>query len=648
MNNHVPSEQQSVSEITIRAVILGIIIAVVMCAANVYIGLKAGMTVCASIPAAVISMGILRGIMKKGSILENNMVQTIGSSGESLAAGIIFTMPALVMAGIWDDFHYWTVTLVALSGGVLGVFFMIPLRRALVIEQKELAYPEGVACAEVLRAGEHKGHGVIYLLVAIILGIVFKILVSAVVLIKGSVHGALKLGHGAIGFGCDISIALVAVGYIVGFNIAVLVFLGGALAWFLAIPVFSMLHGLPEAESLYDACTTIWNSQIRYMGVGAMVVGGIWSIIQIRKGIVQSVKQIFDRYAKAKTKATDVQVARTEQELGMLPVLIGLSTATVLIFFLYRYLTGSLTITIVSTIAMVISAFFFVAVASYITGLVGSSNNPVSGMTICTILFVSLLFYLFKMTGPVGMLATLGVAGVVCCAACTAGDICQDLKTGHLVGATPRKQQIMQLVGVVITAFVIAPVLNALHHGYGIGSATLPAPQASLFKGITESIFISKEALPWFMLAIGVGIAGLIIILDEILKASGSKFRLYVMPVAVGIYLPIMLSVPILIGGITALIVTRIAQKKSPEAAKNIAHRGLVFSSGLLAGEALIGVVIGIIISLTKVPGKTPFLPIKVIENDLLTVIFFTLMIFILGWVALKGKKTSAEVANIK
>jgi len=262
-------------------------------------------------------------------------------------------------------------------------------------------------------------------------------------------------------------------------------------------------------------------------------------------------------------------------------------------------------------------------------------------MTICTILFVSLLFYLFKMTGPVGMLAALGVAGVVCCAACTSGDICQDLKTGHLVGATPRKQQIMQLIGVVITAFIIAPVLSALHHGYGIGSATLPAPQASLFKGITESIFISKEALPWFMLAIGVGIAILIIILDEVLKASGSKFRLYVMPVAVGIYLPIMLSVPILIGGITALIITRIAQKKSPEAIKDIAHRGLVFSSGLLAGEALIGVVIGIIISLTKVPGKTPFLPIKVIENNLLTIIFFTLMIFILGWVALKGKKAS-------
>ncbi len=641
------SNPNNTAEITARAIILGLIIAVVMCAANVYIGLKAGMTVCASIPAAVISMGILRGIMRRGTILENNMVQTIGSSGESLAAGIIFTMPALVMAGIWDDFNYWTVTLVALLGGVLGVFFMIPLRRALVIDQKELAFPEGVACAEVLRAGEDQGSSVFSLLAAIILGIVFKTLVSAFVMIKETVFIALRLGRGAVAVGCDISIALVAVGYIVGFNIAVLVFLGGALAWFVAIPAFSYLYGLPEAETLMDSCFSIWNNQIRYLGVGAMVVGGVWSIIKIRKGITRSISQLFDRYQKAKAQGPDTQIPRTEQELGIMPIILGLGACIILVFFLYQYLTGSLTITIVSTIAMVVSSFFFVAVASYITGLVGSSNSPVSGMTICTILFVSLLLYLFHMTGPVGMLAALGVAGVVCCAACTSGDICQDLKTGHILGATPRKQQIMQLVGVVLTAFIIAPVLSALHHGYGIGSATLPAPQASLFKGITESIFISGNALPWNMLAFGVGIAVVIIVLDEILKARGSKFRLYVMPVAVGIYLPIMLSVPILIGGVTASVVGRIARKRYPDRAQDIAHQGLVFSSGLLAGEALIGVVIGIIISWTKEPGKTSFLPIKVIENNLLTIIFFTLMIFILGWVALKGKRASAEETTV-
>jgi len=639
----VTSGQGSVVEMTIRALVLGTLIGLVMCAANIYIGLKAGMTVCASIPAAVISMGILRGILRRGTILENNIVQTIGSAGESLAAGIIFTMPALVLAGLWDDFHYWTVTLIALLGGSLGVFFMIPLRRTLIVEQKELAYPEGVACAEVLRAGETGGQGAFYLLVAIILGIIFKILVSAIVLVKDVIHIGLRLGQGAIAFGCDISVALLGVGYIVGFNIAILVFLGGALAWLVAIPVFSITQGLPEAKTLYEACQTIWSTQIRYMGVGAMVVGGIWSIIKIRKGIVQSVQRMFGGYGAVKSEVSRVQIERTERDMGMLPIIGGIIVSTVMIFILYRYLTGSTSVTVVSTVAMVICAFFFVAVASYITGLVGSSNNPVSGMTICTILFASLLLYLFKVSGPLGMLAALGIAGVVCSAACTSGDISQDLKTGYLVGATPWKQQWGEIMGVVTSAFVIAPVMSALHHGYEIGSASLPAPQASLFKGITQSIFIAGEGLPWPMLGLGVGLALIMIILDEILRVRGSGFRLYVMPVAVGIYLPIVLSVPILIGGLVALIVAKIARRTSPEAVKDVTQRGILFSSGLIAGEAIIGVVIGIIISLTKTPGKTAPFPLRVLENNLLTVTVFALMILILAIVSLRGKKVPAE-----
>jgi putative OPT family oligopeptide transporter len=584
----VPPEK-SIAEFTLAAVILGVVLGVIMTAANTYVGLYAGMTVTASIPAAVISMGILRGIMGRGTILENNLVQTIASAGESLAAGIIFTMPALVIVGIWQEFEFWTVTMIAISGGLLGVLFMIPLRKTLIIEEKELIYPEGLACAEVLEVGETKGSGIVYIFSALGVGVVFKALVTGFGIVRDTVEGAWAAGRTAFYFGSDMSVLLLGIGYIVGMNIGVLVFMGGAIGWIIGIPIYGAMVGLPEGESLVDIAGTIWSTQIRYMGVGAMIVGGLWSIVKIRGGIAKGLSTAIMGHRRAEGQI----VPRTEQDLHQ-RVVLGLTLATIVaVFAIYLYLTPTVGITVVSTFSMVLAGFFFVAVSSYIVGLVGSSNNPISGMTICTILFTSALLLVSGMKGTQGILAALGVAGVVCCAAATAGDISQDLKTGYLVGATPRRQQLGQVLGVVIPAFVIAPVLTILQKAYGIGTSELPAPQATLFASITRAMF-TEQPMPWIMVEIGAGIGVALIVIDETLKRAGSAFRAHVMPVAVGIYLPLGLSVPILIGGMINSIVRYFARRHGDEDAA--VHRGILFGSGLIAGESIMGIIIAFLI----------------------------------------------------
>lgn len=606
MNN---ANKNSLAEFTAVAVFLGILLALVMCAANTYLGLYAGMTVSASIPAAVISMGILRGVIRRGTILENNIVQTIASAGESLAAGIIFTVPALVITGTWAGFNYWQTTLIALCGGTLGVLFMVPLRRPLIVEEKELVYPEGVACAEVLEAGDRGGAKVAYVFVSLAVGAIFKFLISGVTLLRGALEWARGMAGGVFYFGADISPALLGVGYIVGFNVASLVFIGGCIGWLVGIPIFSAVSGGEVGDALNYAWGT-WSGQIRYMGVGAMIVGGIWSIINVRKGIAKGLGEALGGLRAGGTSEKGEKKADISIET-IIPLLFITVAA---IFFLYRSATGSFVIGGVSTAAMVVSAFFFVAVSSYIVGLVGSSNNPVSGMTICTVLFTGAVLLLFGMKGAAGILATLCVAGVVCCAACTAGDVSQDLKTGHLVGATPRAQQWGQLIGVAASAFIIAPILVVLHSSYGIGtgeSGALKAPQATLFAGLTKAMF-GRGNLPWTMIATGAGIGVGIIILDEILKAAKSPFRTYVMPVAVGIYLPLSLAVPIFAGGLVSL-----ATGKSRNAEK-----GILCSSGLIAGEAITGIVIGAVMYYNK-----DILPISLNAPAIITVLAAAILI---------------------
>jgi putative OPT family oligopeptide transporter len=629
----VPAEK-SISEFTIKAVVLGLLLGVIMTAANVYLGLYAGMTVSASIPAAVISMGILRGVLRRGTILENNIVQTIASAGESLAAGIIFTVPALVIAGVWLDFKYWPVTLIAMFGGLLGVVFMIPLRRSLIVEEKELVYPEGLACAEVLETGERGGSGVLYVFSAMGLSVAFKFFVSAYSLIRGTVQAAWEVGRTAFYAGSDMSVALLGVGFVVGPNVAALVFIGGAIGWLVGIPILGAIQGLPVEETLIGSLEEMWSSQIRYMGVGAMVVGGIASIIKVRRGIADGVRSTVLGYAG---KERVGEVKRTEQDMGTKLIAIVAAASIIPTFFLYGYLTRDVGTAIVAGIGMVVTGFFFVAVSSYIVGLVGSSNNPVSGMTICTVLFASALLLLMGMSGDRGIIAALGVAGVVCCAACTAGDVSQDLKTGYLVGATPKRQQLAQVIGVVIPAFIIAPVLTVLHSAHGIGVTVkegvpfLRAPQATLFASITKAMF-SDMALPWTMVGIGAAIGLLLLVLDNILKERNSSFRTHVMPVAVGIYLPVSLSTPILFGGLINLLVSRVVRRRSVEQAQGAVHKGVLFSSGLIAGESITGIIVAALI-------YAKFdLPQVLYESDWLSLLLFGLAACILVWVGLKRR----------
>jgi len=586
-----------IPEFTLQAVVLGLILSVLMCAANVYVGLYAGMTVSAAIPASVISMAVLRGLLRRGTILENNIVHTIASSGESLAAGIIFTVPAIVLLGLWSEFNYWETTLIAMAGGVMGVIMMIPLRKPMIIEQKELRFPEGVACAEVLKAGDKGGSEMMGVFTALGIGGLFKFLVSVVGLFKGSVEGALRLGKTAWYVGTDISPMLAAVGFIVGWEISLLVCLGGAISYFLAIPIMSLGVDL-QVGSVLDNVWDIWDSQVRFFGIGAMIVAGIASIVKIAGSMGAALSTAFRGIRGFDDNAS---LPRTEQGITG-KTLFGLLIASLLLgTVVYAQMTRSIPVTIIISIAMFILAFFFVAVASYIVGLVGSSNSPVSGMAICTVLLTAGLLLIFGFTGTEGMLATLGVAGVVCCAACTSGDICQDLKIGQILGATPRKIQMGEILGTMIPAFIIAPIMQLLHKAYGIGTparegvAALKAPQGVMFEKLVGGIFGAGNDIPWDLVGWGAAVGILAILIDRYyLEPKNAKFRLYAMPLAVGMYLPLTVTFPILIGGALYKGVENSSQKRgdSEEKRLGVINKGLLFSSGLVAGEALMGIII--------------------------------------------------------
>jgi putative OPT family oligopeptide transporter len=593
-------------EFTLQAVLLGIILSLIMCAANVYVGLYAGMTVSAAIPASVISMGVLRGLMRRGTILENNIVHTIASSGESLAAGIIFTVPALVLLGIWEDFHYWETTLIAMSGGVMGVVMMIPLRKPMIIDQKELRFPEGVACAEVLKAGDRGGAEMFGIFAALGVGALFKTLVEVVGLFKGKVEWAAQLGNTGIYAGTSISPMLMAVGFIVGWEISLLIFLGGAISFLGAIPVLAYGVDFGSGDPT-EVLMGIWDEQIRYFGIGAMLVAGVYSILKILGSIGAAI-----RTAVAGIAGLEIaqDVPRTERGISGKTLFLLMAMCLVLSGTVYAIMTRSVAATVVTTIAMFILAFFFVAVASYIVGLVGSSNSPVSGMTICTVLITAGLLLVLGYTGPAGMLATLGVAGVVCCAACTSGDICQDLKIGQIVGATPRRLQAGELIGTMLPAFIIAPTMQLLQNAYGIGTAAregtdaLAAPQGVMFQKLVGSIFDAERQLPWNLVGWGAAVGIAAILIDRfVLQPRQTRFRLHAMPLAVGMYLPWTVTFPILIGGIVYRVVEWWSQRRGdPSPVRQAAiHRGLLFCSGLVAGEAIMGIVIAVLV-LTNLP----------------------------------------------
>ncbi len=592
-------------QLTFRAVALAIVLAMVLAAANTYLGLFAGMTIASAIPAAVVSMAVL-GALGGGGILENNIVQTGASAGSSIASGVIFTIPALVILGYWQDFQYSWVLAIAGLGGILGVLFSVPLRRALIVEQK-LAFPEGQAAAEVLKAGENPAQGIRILGVAALGGALAKLAAgSGLRLIPDTAASAGFFGKYLAYFGTNLSPALLGVGYIVGLNIGIVVLAGAMISWNIAIP-FYVANVLPGNAELMqatagltaeDIANTVWSKQIRYLGVGAMLVGGIWALVSLRHSLLSGVRS---GLAAARASAAGAVVAHTEQDLPMKWVLIGIVLFTLPLLALYQVIVGTLAVSLPMTIIMIVAGFLFCSVSAYMAGLVGSSNNPVSGITIATILFSAVMLLL--MMGPdseIGPVAAVMIGAVVCCAACIAGDNLQDLKCGYIVGATPWRQQVMLAIGAVSSALVMAPVLNLLADAYGIGIATeakpnpLAAPQATLMAAVSKGMFGGE--LPWDMIAIGALIGIAIITLDEFLKARGSSFRTPVLAVAVGIYLPLELMTPIFLGGLLHHLVDRHLKRRGADAAALERHhrKGLLFAAGMITGEALMGIAIAI------------------------------------------------------
>ena len=611
-------------EFTLVAVLTGLVVGVVMTAANVYLGLYAGMTVSASIPAAVIAVAVLRAL-RRSSILEANIVQTMASAGESIAAGVIFTIPALVLVGVWNEFHFWPTTLIAVCGGILGVVFMVPLRKALILDTKELTYPEGVACAAVLEsttqpveATGSKSSGIQNILKGLGLGALFKFLIKGVHFFKGEAAVATQSGSHVFFFGTDVSPALVAVGYIVGLQVAVMVFLGGAVGWFGVLPFMEAAADTPALDNAW----TLWSTQIRYLGVGAMIVGGLWSIFSVRHGIQAGLQGLKKSYTSNDT------ASRAHTDMSIVSLLIVFLLAIVAMFFIYNQLIGAFGLSLFTTVLMTAASFLFVAVSSYVVGLVGSSNNPVSGMTISALLGTAAFFLVMGYQGESAILATLGVAAVVCCAACTAGDCSQDLKTGALVKATPKYQQWSQIIGVTLPVLVIAPVLTVLHSEYGIGGVDgLKAPQATLFASLMQGLF-GQESLPYNMVGLGVVFGLSILIADWLLQSGRSGFRLYVMPVAVGVYLPITLSVPIVLGGLVRYLVQK--RKSSDGLGQN--DSGVLLSSGLVAGEAIMGVVLAVLTFVGVQIGNFDFLPHA--ASELLSLAALLALVFYLHKVA--------------
>ncbi len=598
-------------EITLKAVILGALLSVVLSAANAYFGLFAGLTVSASIPAAVISMALLK-VFKNSNILENNLVQTAASAGESLAAGVIFTIPALVIMGYWEKFNYFETVMIALCGGILGVLFTIPLRRALIVEEN-LKFPEGVATAEVLKTGEEGGKAVKYLIWGSLIGGLFKLGDSAMALWEGIFERATLIQQKVyLYFSLNLSPALVAVGYIVGLNISTLVFMGGVITWWIAMPIYIGSNGfdavaaelvsLGKFASVSDVTPdnmggALWSAKMRYLGVGAMVVGGLWALLSLAGTLKTAVKSGIDAFKKGGTKMNDV--LRTELDTPMSWVIIGVGVLVVPIFIIYQTVILDVSISLVMALIMVVAGFLFSAVAGYMAGLVGSSNNPISGVTIATILSAALILSaLMGADGEAsGAAAAILIGAVVCCAAAIAGDNMQDLKAGHILGATPLKQQIMQMVGVVAGALSIPVVLNVLLMGEGIGEATvqhpnpLAAPQATLMMSVATGIFGGE--LPWNIIYIGAGIGVLIIIADQILKSRNSSFRMPILAVAVGLYLPFELDSSIFVGGVLAWMLNK-ATKSSSEKSK-ADNAGLLLASGLITGEALMGILLAFV-----------------------------------------------------
>lgn len=601
-------------ELTVRVLLFGVLLAVILSAANAYLGLFAGMTVSAAIPAAVIALGIMR-FFRGSTIQECNLIGTCASAGEALAAGVIFTLPALLFMGRWETFEYVWVAIIAGFGGMLGVLFTIPLRRSLIVET-DLKFPEGVATAQVLKTGRSSdSSGIWYIIKAAVAGGLFKVGANAIGLWPGVIQGAGRLGGSIAYFGSNLSPALLSVGYIVGLNIAVLIVIGGAANWLLTIPVVAGLSEWPvygadhelagKAMTALDYAYELWSTKTRYIGVGGMLVGGLWTVFHMRKNLLSGVTSGLKAYKQIKEGTG--QVDRTERDMPMQWIIFMIIGSVIPLCLVYQHFVQDITISLVMACVMLVTGFLFAAVAGYMAGLVGSSNNPISGVTISTVLISALMLVLMMgRAAEGGPVAAVVIGAVVCCAAAIAGDVMQDLKCGRMVGTTPWKQQVMEMFGTASAALIIGPVLILLHRAYGFAGMegasdqALAAPQASLMASVATGVF--EGGLPWGYLFAGMGVAVLIIALDQYLQAKKYPFRTPVLAVAIGFYLPFELSVPIFIGGLVSLAVTRYHKQKQSgtDEVEASGRRGLLMASGLITGEALMGILVAIPIALLK------------------------------------------------
>lgn len=616
------SAEQSIPELTVTSVILGALLAIIFGAANAYLGLRVGMTVSASIPAAVISMGVMRIILKRESILENNMVQTIGSAGESVAAGSIFTIPALFL---WANEYgnatpsLLEITLIAALGGTLGILFMVPLRKALIVkEHGVLPYPEGTACSEVLLAGEEGGASASTVFAGLGIASIYKFVTDGLKLFPSEVDFASKRFKGA-GMGVDVLPALVSVGYICGIKISTVMFAGGALGWLVIMPLIAMFGGdtvlFPGKDPIATMDTwAIWRNYIKYIGAGAVAAGGIMSLIKSLPLIVSTFGKAIKDY---KNKEFGDSSIRTDADIPMKYILIAIATLAVVM-----WLVPVIPVNLFGAIIIIVFGFFFATVSARLVGLVGSSNNPVSGMTIATLLVASLVLKSTGAKGYAGMVSAIAIGSIICIIAAISGDTSQDLKTGFILGATPKKQQIGEIIGVLASSITIGVVLYLLNKAWGFGSDQLGAPQATLMKMIVEGVFNAN--LPWGLVGAGAFIAVVIELLG-----------IPVLPFAVGLYLPVHLSSAIMVGGIVRYIIEK--KKKNTEA-------GILFASGMIAGEGLVGILLAVlaIIPVSKAVTVADVCDISGIFSlgAIGSLVFFAGLVALLYYYAVRQKKT--------
>ncbi len=613
---YIPAEKVT-PEITITSIMMGVLLAVVFGAANAYLGLRVGMTVSASIPAAVIAMGVIRIIMRKNSILESNIVQTIGSAGESLAAGAIFTLPALFLwaaDGKTDKPGLLEITLIALIGGLLGVFFMVPLRNALIVkEHGTLPYPEGTACAEVLLAGEEGGANASTVFAGMGFAALFKFIIDGLKLVSSEISVRFKGFAGEIG--SQIYPAVMSVGFICGARISSYMFAGGVLSWMVLIPLMVLFGNniiiYPGTEAIGDiyaagGASAIWSTYIRYIGAGALAAGGIISLIKSLPLIVKT----FSGAMKSMAGGTTTGNARTEKDINIKVVLICIAILTLLV-----WLIPAIPVSLIGAIIIVAFGFFFATVSSRMVGLVGSSNNPVSGMAIATLLIATVILKLTGASGVAGMCSAIAIGSVICIVSAIAGDTSQDLKTGYLLGATPRKQQIGEIIGVVASALAIGGTLYLLDAAWGFGSDQLGAPQATLMKLIVEGVMGGN--LPWGLVIIGVCIALVIELIG-----------IPVLPFAIGIYLPVQLNACIMVGGLVRLALDKL--KRNDDEKKGIVNDGILFCSGMIAGEGLVGILLALlaVFGLDSVLDLSARLGIPAIVSDIGGIVLFAITIF--------------------